>query len=72
MTSCAKEELDSPNQIPESQAIIKTDHPDVDGSIQQEPVRNGFNPAEINDDGDNEEEGTVAGNSNADKEPKDK
>ncbi len=72
MTSCAKEELDSPSQTPEPQVIIKTDTHSIDGTFQHEPIRNGFTPAQINDDGDNEEEGTVAGNSNVDKEPKDK
>lgn len=72
MASCAKEELDSPSQSPDPQSIIQFHENSIDGTLQVEPIRNSVTPAQINDDGDNEEEGTVAGSSNVDNEPKNK
>lgn len=69
MSSCTKDDLESPTQMPEPQAIEKSDQLQIDGVYQLTPVENGATPVFINDDGDNEEEGTNVGGAGIKVEP---
>lgn len=55
LSSCAKEELENPSQIPSPQSIMKAN---VDQySVPQEFKKQQPGPLFINDDGDEEDEG---------------